>query len=360
MKTIGAFRTRARSRFTVVELLIVFVVFTILAAIFLPFLSRAKDKAKFVRWFAYNRQCANDPACIVNFNFQEGEGNTLTNICAGADVVNFKAYEYDGHLMKNNSSSTTVNNFQWLPSGGRWSKYGFKKALQFNGADTYILIPGTQGLDFTPMDEFTILCWVKFDKMEAGDCPISKSLWGTEADAAAQFDLYANPFSGSQGQGSFDVDVFETCATWPATEVDFVKTAGCIWRCVIAIPASTPQGTLRDRSHHLSTGSPSDLSLTGQVKTRTPPRLRVGRPAAAVDLTCRLSSGRQAVTGNIGVRGHMMPARLEYSAMNLCCSFSSRGRWMNSSFINGRFPTRRSAVTMKWGKSKGKGGKLWG
>ena len=224
MKTPGALIKRGNSRFTLVEMLILFVIFAILAAIFLPFLSRAKDKAKFVRWFAYNRQCANDPACIVNFNFQEGEGNTLTNICAGADVVNFKAYEYDGHLMKNNSSSTTVNNFQWLPSGGRWSKYGFKKALQFNGADTYILIPGTQGLDFTPMDEFTILCWVKFDKMEAGDCPISKSLWGTEADAAAQFDLYANPFSGSQGQGSFDVDVFETCATCPATEVDFVKT----------------------------------------------------------------------------------------------------------------------------------------
>ena len=223
MKSICAFKRRMHSRFTLVEILMMLVIFAILASILLPVLYRAKDKAKFVRWFAFNRACANDPSLIVNFNFQEGEGNTLNNICAGADVENFKAYEYDGHLMKNNSSSTTVNNFKWLNSGGRWSKYGYKKALQFNGADTYILIPGTEGLDFTPMDEFTVMCWVKFDKMSLGDCPFSKSLWGTEADAACQYDLYANPWAGSFGQGSFDGDVFTTCATWLNTHVDFEK-----------------------------------------------------------------------------------------------------------------------------------------
>ncbi|OGV37214.1 MAG: hypothetical protein A2X48_12585 [Lentisphaerae bacterium GWF2_49_21] len=195
----------------------------ILMAIMLPAISRAKDRAKFVRWFAFNRQCANDPANIVNFNFQEGTGNTLNNICAGADVENFKAYEYDGHLMKNNSTSTTVNNFQWIKSGGRWAKYGYKYALQFNGVDTYILIPGTQGLDFSPFDDFTVLCWVKFDKLGLGDCPFSKSLWGTETDAACQYDMYSNPYAGTYGQGSFDVDVFTTCGTWLDTHVNFNK-----------------------------------------------------------------------------------------------------------------------------------------
>ncbi|HRR29212.1 MAG TPA: hypothetical protein P5270_07590, partial [Victivallales bacterium] len=68
-----------------------------------------------------------------------------------------------------------------------------------------------------------ILTWVKFDKLGLGDCPFSKSLWGTAYDAACQYDLYANPWSGSFGQGSFDVDVFTTCATWTNTQVDFDK-----------------------------------------------------------------------------------------------------------------------------------------
>jgi len=67
------------------------------------------------------------------------------------------------------------------------------------------------------------MTWVKFDKLALGDCPFSKSLWGTAQDAAAQFDLYSNPFSGSFGQGTFDVDVFTTCATWTNSDVDFEK-----------------------------------------------------------------------------------------------------------------------------------------
>jgi hypothetical protein len=31
------------------------------------------------------------------------------------------------------------------------------------------------------------------------------------------------PWAGKFGQGSFDVDVFTTCGTWPNTEVDFDK-----------------------------------------------------------------------------------------------------------------------------------------
>ncbi|MFA6293229.1 MAG: type II secretion system protein, partial [Victivallales bacterium] len=96
MKSISTLKGRMHSGFTLVEILVMFVVIMILAAILLPVLYRAKDMAKFTRWFAFNRACANDPSLIINFNFQEGQGNTLTNICAGADVENYKAYEYDG------------------------------------------------------------------------------------------------------------------------------------------------------------------------------------------------------------------------------------------------------------------------
>ncbi len=211
-----------RRGFSFIEITMAVLLLGILFAIMLPVLGRAKDRAKFIKWYAFNRQCANDPACIVNFNMQEGEGTVLNNICSGADVQNFKANEYNGYF-KNNTNPNAKSNIQWIKSGGRWGKYGYKYALQFNGADTYVLIPGSEGLDFSPYDEFTILSWCKFDKLGLGDCPFSKSLWGTEADAACQYDLYSNPYAGTFGQGSFDADVFTTCATWLNTQVDFNK-----------------------------------------------------------------------------------------------------------------------------------------
>lgn len=219
METCKSNRIRLiRKRFTLVEILIIVVIIMILFAMLQPALKRAIAQAKFTRWFAFNRNCANDPACVVNFNFQEGAGDILNNICAGADVQGYNTKDYCGYL-RNTTGGT--HNFKWIKSGGRWGRYGYKNALQFNGADTYVLVPTTRGLDFTPEDDFTVLCWVKFDKLSLGDCPFSKSLWGTATDAACQYDLYSNPWAGSFGQGSFDVDVFTTCATWLSTDVDF-------------------------------------------------------------------------------------------------------------------------------------------
>ncbi len=219
MKTVKL-NTCCRTRFAFIEITMAILVLAILLAILIPTLGRARDRAKFVRWFAFNRQCADDPTCVVNFNIQEGSGTTLNNTCVGADVDNYQANAYNGTFMKLNGGTS---NIKWIKSGGRWSKYGFKSAIQFNGIDTYVLIPGTQGLDFTPYDEFTILTWVKFDKLALGDCVFSKSLWGTEQDAACQYDIYSNPYAGTFGQGSFDVDVFTTCGTWLDTHVDFNK-----------------------------------------------------------------------------------------------------------------------------------------
>jgi hypothetical protein len=199
-------------------MVLILVIILIMAGMLLPMLQRARAKAKFTRWLAFNRNCSNDASCMINFNFQEGQGNVLTNSALGADIERFDAKEYQGYLRRYGGGA---HQFQWIKSGGRWGHY--KTALQFNGTDTYVHIPGSVGVDFTPEDDFTVLTWVKFDKIALGDCPFSKSLWGTAQDAAAQFDLYSNPFSGSFGQGTFDVDVFTTCATWTNTDVDFEK-----------------------------------------------------------------------------------------------------------------------------------------
>jgi len=220
MKTRQSVRAWKGKWFTLVEILITMVLIIMLIAILLPAVHRARHMTKFTRWFAFNRNCANDPTCVINFNFQEGEGNILNNICSGADVENFQTSKYSGHLRNANGGD---HNFEWIKSGGRWGKYGYKHALQFNGSDTYVMVPTTLGMDFTPEDDFTIMCWCKFDELGLGDCPFSKSLWGTAWDAACQYDLYSNPWAGSFGQGSFDVDVFETCGTWMNTQVDFEK-----------------------------------------------------------------------------------------------------------------------------------------
>jgi hypothetical protein len=211
-------RRGRRLRFTLVEMLIVLVIMLILAAMLLPMLAMAKAKAKFTRWYAFNRNASNDPYCMVNFNFQEGQGDVLGNTALGADIERFVAKDYQGYLRRYGGGA---HQFKWIRSGGRWGRY--KHALQFNGTNTYVNIPGSEGVNFTPDDDFTVMTWVKFDKLGLGDCPFSKSLWGTAQDAAAQFDLYSNPFSGSFGQGTFDVDVFTTCASWTDTDVDFEK-----------------------------------------------------------------------------------------------------------------------------------------
>ena len=213
------------STFTLIEILIVFVIMGILFAMLLPMLSDAKIQAKYVRWLAFNRACSNDPTCVINFNFQgDGyafqappPGDVLVNSAAGSQSADFSPKFYNGYLRNKNGGQ---HNFKWVRAG----RYGkFKWALQFNGTDTYVLIPTTQEVDFTPCNSFTILCWVKFDKLDLGDCIYSKSLWGTAWDAACQYDLYSMPWSGKFGQGSFDVDVFTTCGTWRNTDVDFDK-----------------------------------------------------------------------------------------------------------------------------------------
>lgn len=208
--------------FTLIEILLVVSILAFLMSIHLPSLKNSKDQAKFARWLAFNKHCSGDPSLVINFNFQEGKGDMLKNSAEGCDVVqNFDRRQYDGYLKS--STNATKHNFEWVASGGRWGRHAKKKALQFNGVDTYILVNGKPAVDFRPTDDFTILCWVKFDKFVLGDGIYSKSSWGSAATSAAQYDIYCDPTSGTSGKGSFEMDVFKACKGYDTKDVDLEK-----------------------------------------------------------------------------------------------------------------------------------------
>ena len=64
-----------RRPFTVLELLLTITIIAILASLLLPNLSESRQRARFVRWIQFNKQCSTDPACVINLNFQENNGD---------------------------------------------------------------------------------------------------------------------------------------------------------------------------------------------------------------------------------------------------------------------------------------------
>ncbi len=166
----------------------------------LPGLSESKTRARFVRWFAFNKQCSRDPACSVNFNFQEGAGNIINNSAIGCEDKGFDLQHYTGVIK---------GDFEW--TSGRWWKK--KKAIQFNGSNTYIELNRQSAVDFTGKDSFTIVVWAKFDRFRRWDGLFSKSYWYSPPTGFAQYDLYydGTAYSDREASGQFEVDVTTQC-----------------------------------------------------------------------------------------------------------------------------------------------------
>ena len=194
-----------RNNFTIIEILFVISLIVIIVSMVMPAFRESRDKARFVRWMSFNKQCSSDPTCVINFNFQEGKGATLTNSAAGNENVKFMAKDYYGTVK---GSNFITKNGDWVR--GRWWKG--KRALHFDGT-TIVEVANIDSINFGENDDYTIIVWVKFDQLNQWATPFSKSY----APNYAQYDLYYDNTSYAATKTTpaysalFEVDVCSTC-----------------------------------------------------------------------------------------------------------------------------------------------------
>jgi prepilin-type N-terminal cleavage/methylation domain-containing protein len=193
-------RIRRGKCFTLIELIVVISIMGVLAGLGVPSYLKAKERARYVRWLAYNNQWNNDPSTVINYNFENTDFKlnyngvrmpALYNSTTICDSQKFIPNEYHGIL---------INGLEWK-KGGRWRT---KSCLQFNGRNSYVLVPGSSSIDFDPAkDDFTISTWINLDNTNGAQTFFSKCEWL----AVAQYDAYIN-------KNRFEADVGTGTAAW--------------------------------------------------------------------------------------------------------------------------------------------------
>lgn len=175
--------TMRRKHFTLLEMMVVLAIIAVLLGMSVVAFNLAKQKARFVRWQAYNEMFNRDPSTVLNFNFtdmtfKQRQGSVylpaLYNGATGCTVSGFEPDDYHGLITKAN----------WIRGGGRTR---YHHALQFDGSNSFVEIVGKQAVDADlSADDLTILMWVRFDSLSSTRVLCAKAEW----TKVAQYDIY--------------------------------------------------------------------------------------------------------------------------------------------------------------------------
>jgi|GEM_PF-3093757 len=167
--TIRVMAVSDRPGFSIVELLVVISIITVLLALSLPTMGRARLSSRHVRWMAYAKNLSIDPDLVLYYPLFEAEGSATVN--QALNPQGYRSYnpeDYNGAL---------IGDASW--EEGRWP---MRKGVQFTGSSSLdqvaIGTPDVQGHE-TSFNQLTILAWFKVNEWDRDDARIVSKATGT-------------------------------------------------------------------------------------------------------------------------------------------------------------------------------------